>query len=208
MRLYGLTGGIASGKSSVSRMFQELGCSVLDADSIYHALITPVAGEPSPLAQAIEQRFPGVVRPDGQLDRTVLAERVFGPDNNDDRDALNNIAHPTVAKEAERRIQQLAGQGVELALYDIPLLYERGREKDFADVIVVWVPRDLQIERLIQRDGFSPAEAEKRVDSQLPLEEKRQRARWVVDNTGDLDGSRKQVDTIWQALQGDTTSAK
>jgi len=195
MRLYGLTGGIASGKSTVSRLLRELGAHVLDADVIARLVVEP--GTPA-LAE-IATRFPGVIGPDGRLDRAKLGARVFG--DADERAALNAITHPRVREEFARQVAALEAQGVERVLYDVPLLIETGLHAGMDGVVVVWVPRAVQKARLMARDGLPEEAAEARLAAQLPLDEKRQHATWLVDNSGDLAATRAQVERIWREIQ-------
>ncbi len=197
--MIGLTGGIASGKTTVHRMLEELGASVLDADAIYHDLIRARGGAPSDLARAVADRFPGVRRGDGELDRKALAARVFA--SPDERRALDAIAHPAVGRETARRIGELADRGVELVVYDVPLLFEAGLAPGMNGVIVVWVPHEVQLARLMGRDRIDRAAAETRIASQLPLDEKRRRATWVIDSSGTLDATRAQVEALWRRLE-------
>jgi dephospho-CoA kinase len=199
MRIYGLTGGIASGKSTVNAMLAEHGAVVIDADAIYHGLVAPRDGQPSELTRAIAERFPGVVTAEGALDRRRLGERVFT--NEEERRTLERITHPAVAAEFVRRIQELEARGVPFAFYDVPLLYERRLEDGMNGVIVVWVPEHVQIERLRARDGLSEADARKRLSAQLPLEEKKRRATWVIDNSGTREATREQVRALWGELE-------
>ncbi|HET9450902.1 MAG TPA: dephospho-CoA kinase [Aggregicoccus sp.] len=194
MHLYGLTGGIASGKSTVSRMLRELGAQVLDADVLAREVVAP--GTPG-LAE-VAARFPGVVGADGQLDRAALGQRVFADPA--ERAAPNALLHPRIAQAFLERTQQLAEAGVPRVIYDAPLLIENGLHTRMEGVILVAVPREVQRARLMQRDGLSAEAAEARLASQLPLEEKRRHATWVVDNSGDLDSTRAQVEAIWKAL--------
>ncbi|MFC1611195.1 dephospho-CoA kinase [Myxococcota bacterium] len=195
MKLIGLTGGIASGKSTVRAMLRDLGAEVLDADAVYHELIAPrQQGEPSPLARQIEGRFPGVLGRDGVIDRSKLGPRVFA--DTEERRALEAIAHPAVTHEVERRIQELREAGCGLVVYDVPLLFERGLQERMDGVIVVWTSPEAQMARLVKR-GISPREVEQRLTSQLPMDEKRRRATWVIDNDGNLDETREQVERVW-----------
>lgn len=195
MRLYGLTGGIASGKSTVSRLLRELGAHVLDADVIARRVVEP--GSPG-LAE-IAARFPGVIGPDGRLDRAKLGARVFADAN--ERAALNAITHPRVREEFARQVAALEAQGVKRILYDVPLLIETGLHAGMDGVVVVWVPRAVQKARLMARDGLSEEAAEARLAAQLPLDEKRQHATWLVDNSGGLEATRAQVERIWREIQ-------
>ena len=194
MHLYGLTGGIASGKSTVSRMLRELGAQVLDADVIAREVVEP--GTPG--LQAVAERFPGVVGPDGRLDRAKLGARVFGDPK--ERAALNALLHPLIGQEFLRRTQALAEAGVERVLYDAPLLIENRLHEGMDGVVLVWVPREVQKARLMGRDGLDEAAAEARLAAQLPLDEKRQHATWLVDNSGDLGTTRARVEEVWRAM--------
>ncbi len=194
MRLYGLTGGIASGKSTVSRMLRELGAHVLDADAIAREVVEP--GTPG-LAE-VAARFPGVLGPDGRLDRARLGARVFADPA--ERAALNALLHPRIGAAFLQKTQALAEQGVERVLYDAPLLIENGLHAGMDGVLLVWVPRELQKQRLMARDGLDAQAAEARLAAQLPLEEKRRHATWIVDNTGDLISTRAQVEEVWRAM--------
>lgn len=200
MRLFGLTGGIASGKSTVSDMLGDLGVQVIDADAVYHDLIAPIATGPSPLAQAVQARFGGVLTTAGELDRTELGGRVFGKP--EELAALGEITHPAVAREAARRVTTLMEHGATEIVYDVPLLYERNLESAMEAVIVVWVSREVQRQRLMQRDGIDTAEADRRLASQMPLDEKRDRADRVIDNSGSLEETQRQVETTWAELRG------
>ncbi|HSP81792.1 MAG TPA: dephospho-CoA kinase [Myxococcaceae bacterium] len=194
MHIYGLTGGIASGKSTVSGMLRELGAQVLDADVIAREVVEP--GTPG--LKAVAERFPGVLGPDGRLDRAKLGARVFGDPQ--ERAALNALLHPLIGQEFLRRTQALAEQGVERVIYDAPLLIENRLHEAMEGVLLVWVPREVQKARLRARDGLDEAAAEARLAAQLPLDEKRQYATWVVDNSGDLAATRAQVEAVWRVM--------
>jgi dephospho-CoA kinase len=194
VKLYGLTGGIASGKSTVSRMLRELGAHVLDADVIAREVVEP--GTPG--LKAVAERFPGVLDPDGRLDRARLGARVFGDPQ--ERAALNALLHPLIGQQFMLRTQALAEQGVERVLYDAPLLIENRLHLGMDGVVLVWVPREVQKARLMARDGLDEAAAEARLAAQLPLDEKRQHATWVVDNSGELGTTRARVEEVWRAM--------
>ena len=198
MRIYGLTGGIASGKSTVHTMLEALGAHVLDADAIYHRLVAPVGGRPSRVTERIGERFAGVIRPDGTLDRPALGKIVFA--SADERRALETITHPEVAAEFARKIDDLTLKGVGQVFYDVPLLYERGLETSMQGVAVVWLPRALQRERLMARDSLDTAAADARLAAQMPLDDKRAKATWVIDNSGTLEATQRQVEALWAEL--------
>lgn len=194
MHVFGLTGGISSGKSTVTRMLRELGAEVLDADVLAREVVEP--GTPG--LAAIAERFPGVVGADGRLDRARLGARVFG--NDAERAALNAITHPLVREAFVEKVQALEARGVERVIYDVPLLVEAGMHEWMEGVALVWVPRDLQKARLMARDGLDATAAEARLAAQLPLDDKRVHATWVIDNSGDLSSTREQVESVWRAM--------
>ena len=201
----GLTGGIASGKSTVARRFAALGVPVLDADALYHRLIAPTAEGPSALARRVGAAFPGTLRPDGTLDRAALGRQVFGDDAA--RARLEALTHPAVAAAAEAGFVAAAAAGHPWAIYDVPLLYERALAERFDGVVVVWVPRAVQLARLAARDGLVGEAAEARLRAQLPLDDKRARARWIVDNAGTAEQAARQVADIKAAIDAIGVSA-
>lgn len=194
MHVFGLTGGIASGKSTVTRMLRELGAEVVDADVLAREVVEP--GTPG--LAAVAARFPGVVGADGRLDRAKLGARVFA--HPEERAALNAITHPLVRDAFARKLQEAEGRGISRVVYDVPLLVESGMHQWMEGTAVVWVPRALQKARLMARDGLDEAAAEARLAAQLPLDEKRAVATWVIDNSGDLGSTRAQVEAVWRAM--------
>jgi dephospho-CoA kinase len=194
LRIYGLTGGIASGKSTVSQMLRALGAHVLDADVIAREVVEPGTRG---LAE-VGARFPGVLGPDGRLDRAKLGARVFADPA--ERAALNALLHPRIREAFLEQTQALAAQGVARVLYDAPLLIENGLHVGLDGVVLVWVPRDLQKARLQARDGLDGAGAEARLAAQLPLDAKRPHATWIIDNSGDREATQAQVQEVWRAL--------
>lgn len=196
MRLVGLTGGIGSGKSTVSEMFRSLGATVIDADQVAREVVQP--GQQA--LEEVARRFPGTVDEHGHLDRAALAARIFSDPA--ERAALNAILHPPIQAEVQRRSAALAAAGVETVLYDAALLIENGLHHGMDAVVVVWVPAKLQRDRLMARDGLSEAEAQARITAQAPLDAKRALATWVVDNAGSREQTREQVAAIWKALRG------
>jgi dephospho-CoA kinase len=170
----GLTGGIASGKSTVAAQFREAGVPVIDADAIAHDLVQP--GSPV-LAKIFRQFGPAMLRADGQLDRARLAQRVF----NDPAAlaTLNDLYQPELRDTLTAALARATGP---LVVGDIPLLYEGGWAHAFDGVAVVTLPEAMQKQRLMARDGLSPAAAQARIAAQLPLADKVARADFVIDN--------------------------
>jgi dephospho-CoA kinase len=195
MRVVGLTGGIASGKSTVSAMFRELGAHVIDADEVARDVVEP--GTPG--LDEVARRFPGVVDASGRLDRAELGRRVFADAT--ERRALEAILHPRIREEVARRTEVLAQAGVEVVLYDAALLIENGLHRGMQGVIVVFAPESAQRSRLGARDGLDEAAITARLAAQLPLADKRAHATWVVDNGGSLEETRAQVRQIWDEIR-------
>ena len=193
-----LTGGPGSGKSTVARMFQDLGAQVIDADDVARNVVAP--GQPA--WEEIRREFgPDYFQEDGSLDRARMAQLVF--QDAGARQKLNAIVHPQVGLEIARRLQGLATQGVNLVMVEVPLLYEAGLEKNFDVVIVVDVGKKEQIARLSARDGRPAREAEGILKAQWPLAAKKARADFVVDNRGSPEYTRSQVKKLWQQLKRD-----
>jgi dephospho-CoA kinase len=191
-----LTGGPGSGKSTVARMFRDLGAEVIDADEVAHAVVA--AGTPA--WEDLRREFgPGYFQEDGSLDRAKMAELVFGDAGA--RQKLNAIVHPRVSQEIARRLADLAARGFDLVMVEVPLLFEAGLEKNFAAVIVVDAGEPEQIDRIAARDGRPAREAAGIIEAQWPLIAKRARADYVIDNRGSLADTREQVKKLWQQLK-------
>jgi dephospho-CoA kinase len=196
MRVVGLTGGIASGKSTVTAMFRELGAQVIDADQVARDVVEP--GTPG--LEEVARRFPGVVDPSGELDRAALGRRVFADPA--ERRALEAIVHPRIREEVARRTEALARAGVTVVLYDAALLIENELHRGMDGVILVSAPEAVQRARLAARDGLDDLAITARLAAQLPLADKRAHATWVVENGGSLDETRAQVRRIWEQIRG------
>jgi dephospho-CoA kinase len=196
MKLYGLTGGIASGKSTVAAMFRRLGVPVIDADQIAHELVAPK----SPVLGQIAARWPAALRPDGSLDRAWLGRRVF--EQPEERRALEALMHPAIQREVARRVAVLADQGVPWALYDAALIFEKGLDENLAGVVLVSAAPETQVQRLERRDGLSADEAWKRIRTQMPLEEKQSKADHIIDTESSLQQTQERVREVWRALSG------
>jgi dephospho-CoA kinase len=200
--IIGLTGGIGSGKSTVARIFEALGATLVDADAIVHELQAPNAPLLDDLAAVFGRE---IIRADGSLDREALGQIVFQDEAQ--RLELNRIVHPAVGVEFQRRVAAAVESQVPVVVLDIPLLFE-GRKSgkggaammDFDAIVVVWVPQELQVERTMTRDECSEETARQRIASQLPIDEKRDQANHVIDNTGGPDTTEEQVRALYEAL--------
>ena len=196
-RLIGLTGGIASGKSTVGRMLRELGAEVIDADQLARDVVAP--GQPA-LAEIVEAFGAEVIAEGGALDRKRLAARVFS--DSAARATLNRITHPRVAAETARRLGEASRRGLQLVVYEVPLLVESGLQAGMDAVIVVDVPPEQQLARAMERDGMTEEEARRRMAAQASRAERLAAATYVVDNTGSLDETRRRTEEVWAALGG------
>ena len=193
MLLIGLTGGIGSGKSTVSGLLAELGAVVIDADAITRELQQP--GTPV-LAAMVERFGEGILASDGTLDRQAVADIVFT-----DSDALadlGRIVHPAVGAEIARRLQEEA-ETDHVVILDVPLLVESGRD-DMAALVVVDVDPEIAVRRLVEQRGMREGDARARMARQASREERRAKADLVIDNSGSLDDLRSAVSDAWPRL--------
>ena len=194
--LVGLTGGIASGKSIVSRQLAELGCRLVDADVLAREVVAP--GEPAWHA-IVEEFGPDVARPDRQLDRKRLGALVFADPAR--RKALEAITHPAIAARRQTILKALATERFDgVVVLDVPLLIEVGGAAHVDRVVLVYAEPEMQLARLMGRDGFDRGEAERRVASQMPLDEKVRHAHFVIDNSGTPEETAAQVRAVHAAL--------
>ena len=191
MRVFGLTGGIASGKTTVAKLIAELGVPVVYADELARDAVRPGS---QGLAAIVDAFGSAILDADGELDRKALGARVFADE--DARQRLNAIVHPQVAALAVARFGELAAEGHALVCYEVPLLVEGGLQDAFRPVVVVAAGRARQSERTIRRDGLDAAEAASRLRAQLPLEEKLRVADFVIENDGTLEELRATTDEV------------
>ena len=191
-----LTGGIASGKSTVARMFADLGAHIIDTDLIARQVVEP-GGEG--LAQVAEAFGPRCLTPLGELDRAALREKIFN--DSEARETLNRILHPLIRAEVKRRLSEISiSNPGGVALVDVPLLFETGWYTRYEIRILVYVPPQVQITRLMARDRITKAQAEKALAAQMPIDEKRKKATFLVDNQGTLEETLNRVRTVWYKL--------
>ncbi|OKP75774.1 dephospho-CoA kinase [Paenibacillus sp. P3E] len=194
--IMGLTGGIASGKSTVSAIFVDKGARLVDADVIAREVMLP---ESPVLAAAVQEFGEEILQPDGTLNRARLGEIVFH--DPDARQKLNELTHPAIRREIKNRMYALEQEvPQQLVIVDIPLLYESRLDNLFQEIIVVYVPRELQLDRLMERNTLTMEQAEGRLSAQMDIEQKRSKATYVIDNSGNLDNTRQQVAALWDRL--------
>ena len=202
MRLIGLTGNIASGKSTVARLLVERGAVLVDADRLAREVVRP--GTPA-LARIVERFGERVLAPDGTLDRAELRGHVFA--DRVELEALNAIVHPEVERLREQRVAQAKAAGARVVVCDIPLLFEKHLADRFDAIVLVDAPRPVRLERLVRDRGLHEAEAMDMITAQMPAELKRARSDYVIDNTGTLADLARRVDDVWRAIAGTSRSA-
>jgi dephospho-CoA kinase len=193
MRLIGLTGGIATGKSTVAGMLALRGAFVVDADLLAREVVEP--GEPA-LTEIAAEFGPGVLDTAGHLDRAALGEVVFADPQR--RRRLEAITHPRITALMQQRIAAGLQSDAPLVVVDIPLLFENRRDSWMEGVLLVYADAETQRRRMVERDGFSDEEARRRIAAQMPVDEKRHMATWIIDNGGSVADTERQVEEWWQ----------
>lgn len=198
MYTIGLTGGIASGKSTISKTLNEkYNIPVIDGDLIAYEL--------SKKGEAIWKSYVDrygretALLPDDELNREAIAALVFSSD--EEKHWMDNMAFPLVWNEIEKKLADYEANDIKIAVLDIPLLFEAGWDKRVNEVWVVYVNPQAQLDRLMKRNGLTKENALQRIAAQMSLEEKKKRAAVVIDNSGSLDDTLKQLDTAWRDLQ-------
>ncbi|MGG1518557.1 dephospho-CoA kinase [Paenibacillus oryzisoli] len=186
----GLTGGIACGKSTVSGMLVSRGALLVDADQIARDVVQPG----SPVLEQVAAHFgQAVLNPDGSLHRKKLGELIFGSE--EQRKALESILHPPIRAAMRSQMADYEREHPDkLVVVDVPLLFESGLASMFEATLVVYVPREVQLKRLIARDGLTEDQAALRLEAQMGIEEKRSLADFVIDNSGTLEQTTQQVE--------------
>jgi dephospho-CoA kinase len=193
-RVIGLTGGIASGKSTVAAMLAGKGAFVVDADQLARKAVEPGSPALEEVASAFGREMIG---PDGSLDRARLGELAFS--DQQARERLNAIVHPRVMELSQEEIRRASEAGSSLVVYDVPLLFETGREKEFDGTLVVFARPETQLLRLRERSGLEEAAARSRIEAQIPIWRKLAMATWIIDNGGSRDQTQMAVDRLWEA---------
>lgn len=196
MLILGLTGNIATGKSRVASMFSELGGRIIDADIVARDVVKP--GSPA-WKEIVDHFGDGILNKDRTINRKALGEVVFKDDSR--RKRLNEITHPRIIEAIRDKLQELENQNAEIVLIEAALIVEKGGMKDIIDkLVVVKAGEEEQIERLRERDELKTGDALNRIRSQMPISEKVKYADYVIDNSGTLENTRKQVRDIMNEL--------
>lgn len=196
MLLIGLTGNIASGKSTVARLLSERGATIIDADVLARRVVEP--GMPA-FDEIVRRWGTQVVAPDGSLDRDALRRLVFS--HHDQLEELNQIVHPEVAAYRDRLVNEARARGDRLVVQDIPLLFERGIVDQFDRIVLVDAPRPMRLERLMRERGLSETDAMDMITAQMPAELKRARADYIIENVGTVRELEERVSEVWHALE-------
>ncbi|GIP20953.1 dephospho-CoA kinase [Paenibacillus sp. J22TS3] len=189
----GLTGGIATGKSTVSQMLVKRGALLIDADIVAREVMLPG----HPVLDAVVAHFgQAMLLPDGTLNRKKLGEHIFA--HKEERKVLEGITHPAIRAEMRSRAAALESQHPgKLIVSDIPLLYETGQGDSFDEVMVVYIPREMQLSRLMKRNDLTREEALARISAQMDIEEKKRLADIVIDNSLGLEHTEQQINQFW-----------
>jgi dephospho-CoA kinase len=199
MIIAGLTGGIATGKSVVANCLAAHGAIIIDADKIAHEVVAK--GKPA-WKEIVENFGEQYLLPDGEIDRKALGKTVF--DDTAKRDLLNHIVHPRVFEEISRAITATIEAHETLdpvIILDVPLLFETKMDVELPEVIVVFAPVETQLDRLMARDNLTREDARARINSQLSITEKRDKADYVIDNSGSVDSTREQAAALFSVLK-------
>lgn len=192
----GLTGGIATGKSTVSGIFRQAGAIIIDADEIGHQSI--LKGLPA-WREIVGHFGHAILRSDGEINRRLLGNIIFNDEEK--KQILNRIVHPQVMQEISRQLAPIEKESpTAVIILDVPLLIDVGWHRDVQEVILVYSPEEIQLQRLMARDGLSQKDAIARIRSQMPIEEKKRHASIIIDNSGDLKNTRKKTLAVYGYL--------
>lgn len=195
MKIIGLTGGIGSGKSSVARWFRAQNVPVLDADAIVHGLM-----EEEKVVRILVQEFgEDIIGENSRVDRRALGAKVFNDDGL--RRRLEAILHPLVLARMQEETAAMEQSGEELCVWDVPLLYETDMARFVSQTVVVWVPEDVQVRRVIERDRLAREAVLVRMQAQMPIDLKKKQADVVIDNSGEWAATVLQLEEYWDNLR-------
>lgn len=200
MKVLGLTGNIASGKSSVAAMFEELGARIIDADEIARLVVEP--GKPA-WNEIIDRFGKEILETDNTINRKKLGDVIFNDEEK--RRTLNEITHPRIIGKIREMVNEYGKESIPIVIIEAALIVEKGGLRDLIErLIVVTSDEESQIKRLMERNGYSREEAVSRLRSQMPAREKVKHADYIIDNSGPLQKTRKQVKDLWEAVSGPT----
>ena len=191
----GLTGGIATGKSTVANIFKRFGIPVINSDEAAREVVVPGTEGYKKVVEAFGKE---ILLPNGEINRKKLAEIIFS--NPEKKKKLEEILHPLIDKDIQQKLQVIEEQGQKLVVLEVPLLFEKGWDKRMHYTVTVTAPLELQIERLTQRDKIDRKEALKRIKNQMPLEEKIKRSHFVIDNSQGPKELEEQVKRILKRI--------
>jgi dephospho-CoA kinase len=191
----GLTGGIACGKSTVASLLRQRGAEIVSADEIAREIVAPGTEAHDEIARTFG---PEILHPDGTVDRARLRRKIFADESA--RKKLEAITHPRIRERALERLREAAQRGARLVVYEAPLLFENRVHLWLRPVVLVACDRETQLARLAARDGLAREEAERHLAAQLPLEEKRRLADFVIENSGSLEELARKVEALWQQI--------
>ncbi len=191
MKLIGLTGGIATGKSTVSKMLTDLGQKVVDADLLAREVVEPHSFGLEGLIGVFGRK---ILSSDGALNRAALADLIFS--DQEAKKVVENITHPLIHWRAQQEFSALRKQGLPVAFYDAALIFERNLTPIFDEILVVRTDMETQVQRLVKRDNLTRERALKRLEAQWPIEKKAALAHRIIDNSGDVQNTRKQVEEL------------
>jgi dephospho-CoA kinase len=193
----GLTGGIATGKSTVASIFKSAGAIIIDADQIARQVVRK--GQPA-WHEIVQYFGRNVLLPDGEINRILLGDLVFN--NHEKKEVLNRIVHPRVRKETDKRLKQIEKDTPNaVVIVDVPLLFEADMTKGLSEVIVAYAPEHIQLQRLRRRDNLSEKDAVARIRSQMPIERKKKLASIVIDNSSTRELTRKATLAVYRKLK-------
>lgn len=203
MRLIGLTGNIASGKSAVADLLKDRGATIIDADLLAREAVM----KGSPALEAIKYKWgEDILDDEGNLDRAALRHKVF--EDQTDLDALNEIVHPEVRRLRTKAVAAARARGDSVVVCVVPLLFERHLADDFDTIILVDAPRSIRLERIVRDRGLDEAEGMKMIAAQMPADLKRARADVVIENAGSREELEREVDRVWHEIASDSVAAR